>query len=421
MATSFTGQRWVAISGGGGGGGSVNWGGIGGTIGSQTDLIAMFATKQNTLQAGVNITPLVTTSLDGFMRAADKRKLDSNYYLQNAPGSGSTLLRYVNDSLTYARLINFGAGFDTASSTADVINVTATGLVSSVHGRTGAVVGVLGDYSAFYAPLTRSISTTAPLAGGGDLSANRTFSINTNGITYSLMQQVAANRLLGNSTGALANAQEISLGYGLVFGTGLLRADTTSNSGLATKNWVIAQNYGSGGGGGVSTVFGRAGAVVAQANDYTWAQIDKTTSSIADLATRSAADLNSGTLPDARLSTNVVKKDAEIDLNAQAVFNASVKKNSQTGTTYTLLASDNGKVLYMNNAAAITITVPSGLPAGFNCTVVQRGAGQVTFATSGTTIVNGSSHTKTKGLNATVTLFESETTNTYVLAGETGT
>lgn len=51
---------------------------------------------------------------------------------------------------------------------------------------------------------------------------------------------------------------------------------------------------------GVSSVFGRTGAVVAATNDYTWAQVDKTTSSIADITTRSAGDLSSGTLAKAR-------------------------------------------------------------------------------------------------------------------------
>lgn len=50
----------------------------------------------------------------------------------------------------------------------------------------------------------------------------------------------------------------------------------------------------------VTSVFGRTGAVVAATNDYTWAQINKATSSIADITTRSASDLSSGTLPDAR-------------------------------------------------------------------------------------------------------------------------
>lgn len=57
---------------------------------------------------------------------------------------------------------------------------------------------------------------------------------------------------------------------------------------------------------GVASFKGRTGTVVPATNDYTWAQIDKTTSSFADLATRSATDINSGTLADARLSSNVV-------------------------------------------------------------------------------------------------------------------
>ncbi|MCX5697582.1 MAG: hypothetical protein NTU54_06430 [Candidatus Omnitrophica bacterium] len=55
--------------------------------------------------------------------------------------------------------------------------------------------------------------------------------------------------------------------------------------------------------GNVASVFGRAGAVTAQANDYTWAQIDKTTSSLADITTRSAGDLSSGNLAIARMPT----------------------------------------------------------------------------------------------------------------------
>jgi len=60
------------------------------------------------------------------------------------------------------------------------------------------------------------------------------------------------------------------------------------------------QTTASSGSGAVASVFGRTGAVIANANDYTWAQINKTTSSLADISTRSASDLSSGTLPDAR-------------------------------------------------------------------------------------------------------------------------
>lgn len=63
--------------------------------------------------------------------------------------------------------------------------------------------------------------------------------------------------------------------------------------------------------------------------------------------------------------------------------------NAQTGTSYTLTATDASKVVTASNASAITITVPSGVyVAGDIITVIQIGAGQVTFAASGTTITS---------------------------------
>jgi hypothetical protein len=55
----------------------------------------------------------------------------------------------------------------------------------------------------------------------------------------------------------------------------------------------------------VTTVFGRLGAIVPNANDYTWAQIDKTVSSFADITTRSASDINTGTLPVSQIPTGI--------------------------------------------------------------------------------------------------------------------
>jgi hypothetical protein len=63
--------------------------------------------------------------------------------------------------------------------------------------------------------------------------------------------------------------------------------------------------------------------------------------------------------------------------------------NAQTGTTYTLVAADaSNKLVQLNNASAITLTVPpSVFSIGEQINVYQRGAGQVTFAQgSGVTI-----------------------------------
>jgi len=70
----------------------------------------------------------------------------------------------------------------------------------------------------------------------------------------------------------------------------------------ATNTLSEITGSGGGGGGAVDSVFGRTGTVVAASNDYTWGQINKATSSFADITTRSASDITSGTLPLARLT-----------------------------------------------------------------------------------------------------------------------
>lgn len=67
--------------------------------------------------------------------------------------------------------------------------------------------------------------------------------------------------------------------------------------------------------------------------------------------------------------------------------------NAQTGTTYTSVLADNGKLVTQSNASAITTTIPPfasvAYPVGAQITFAQLGAGQVTFAAgSGVTIVS---------------------------------
>ena len=55
--------------------------------------------------------------------------------------------------------------------------------------------------------------------------------------------------------------------------------------------------------------------------------------------------------------------------------------NAQTGTTYTLVAADLGKLVTLSNASPITLTVPpSVFTTGNIINIQQIGAGQVTFA-----------------------------------------
>ena len=84
------------------------------------------------------------------------------------------------------------------------------------------------------------------------------------------------------------------------------------------------------------------------------------------------------------------------------IANFSSVMNDQT-TSYTLTNADNGKVVTLNSASAVTVTVPS-LSVGFNCMIVQKGAGQVILSASGVTISNRYGFTKTAGQYAILTL-----------------
>ena len=66
-------------------------------------------------------------------------------------------------------------------------------------------------------------------------------------------------------------------------------------------------------------------------------------------------------------------------------------------TSRALATADNGAVLEVNSASAVTLTVPSTLPVGFNCIVSQVGAGQVTVAAGTSATVTAYQGAKTPG------------------------
>ena len=107
-----------------------------------------------------------------------------------------------------------------------------------------------------------------------------------------------------------------------------------------------------GGGGAVNSVFGRTGAVVQQAGDYTWAQITKTSSSLGDLTTRSAGDLNAGTVPIARLGVSGIP-DATTFLRGDNTWAPVTGGPSQWTTT-----SGTNNISYNSGNVGIGTTTP---------------------------------------------------------------
>ena len=84
--------------------------------------------------------------------------------------------------------------------------------------------------------------------------------------------------------------------------------------------------------------------------------------------------------------------------------------------SYSLVAADNGKIITMNVATANTLTVPASLDVGFNCTIIQLGAGQTTITASGTTLNSYQSYLKISGQHGSASIV-GYTSNVYNVAG----
>lgn len=94
--------------------------------------------------------------------------------------------------------------------------------------------------------------------------------------------------------------------------------------------------------------------------------------------------------------------------------------NAQTGTTYTLALTDNGRLVTLSNASAITLTVPTNASVAFATGAVinlqQIGAGQVTVAAAAGVTINGTG-TKTRAQWSAASLVKTAT-DTWTLIGD---
>ncbi len=166
---------------------------------------------------------------------------------------------------------------------------------------------------------------------------------------------------------------------------------------------------------GSSAVTHAAGATVKHvltSDDLTW--FESNTSPVASWAlsgsssgttTLVASAVASGTLTLPAITDTVVSLTATQTLtnktltsptiNTPTISDArqNINLNAQTGTTYTLVLTDNGRLVTLSNAAAITLTVPLNssvaYATGAIINIQQIGAGQVTIqGASGVTITS---------------------------------
>lgn len=186
---------------------------------------------------------VATTSLKGLMNPADKTKLDGIATGATANSTDAVLLDRSNHTGTQlaSTISDFAATVRstvlTGLSLVSVTVISATDTLLVALGSLQAQITALTTTVSGKVDTTRSISTTAPLSGGGDLSANRTLTTSMN-----------TNKLIGRSTAAVGVMEEITLGTNLSFtGTTLNAAgggsSTVQDEGVTQSTAVTTFNF----------------------------------------------------------------------------------------------------------------------------------------------------------------------------------
>ena len=111
---------------------------------------------------------------------------------------------------------------------------------------------------------------------------------------------------------------------------------------------------------------------------------------------------------------NVIAKGDKGDAGTWALAQTIDNKTA----AYTLVNGDKGKVITVNSASAVNVTINNslGLSTGERVDVIQTGAGQLTFVASSTT-VNGTPGLKTRAQYSAATVLCTGS-NTYIVIGD---
>ena len=121
-------------------------------------------------------------------------------------------------------------------------------------------------------------------------------------------------------------------------------------------------------------------------------------------------------------NSNITDVRPTVTSNLTAGIN-NITINTQTGTTYTTVLADNGKLVTLANSASIAVTIPPNssvaYPVGAQINLAQFGAGQVTVSGgSGVTVVSTgatASSPKLRVQYSTATAIQTSTNNWLVV------
>jgi hypothetical protein len=245
---------------------------------------------------------------------------------------------------------------------------------------------------------TNISGTGASFTAGTVTNPNLTGEVTTSGLTATVTNSAVIGKVI----------------TGYVSGAGTVAATDTILQAIQKLN-------GNAGGGGPAAAGTLTGATLASnvlasslTSVGTLANLTVTNTIVGSVNGNAATATTAGTVTTAA-QTNITSVGTLTGLTSGSYIISSSGISAKTAS-YSLVAGDNGTVITMNVATANTLTVPASLAVGFNCTIIQIGAGQTTITASGTTLNSVSSFLKISAQHGSASII-SYASNVYNVAG----
>ena len=272
--------------------------------------------------------------------------------------------------------------------------------------------------------LTVASGTGTTLMGGVTLTAGDTFALAidpetsseeivyvtaVSSDTFTITRGQASTSGIAHNTGA--TVQHVFTGNDAQhFEDGINSAVTLTGAQTLSNKTLTAPKFASGG-------------FIADANGNEEVIFVTTTSAVNEITVTNAAAAGTPSVAatggDTNISLNLVSKGTgTVQANAVPIALARLGINAQTGTTYTLVAADLNKLVTLTNTNPITLTVPNGVfSVGDQIHLARLGAGAVTVASDGTSVIQPSTTLKLRVQYSAASLI-CTTANNFLLIGD---